>query len=158
MKLFAALLSAAAILVGGWQYVQTQRIAAAAPYLEKKLAWSEKAVEAAAALAVRADPDSEDVARFWELYWGVMVLIEGGGVERAMIAVGLELERKQGAAGEKGRDAPLASLRGATLRLAKACRDELADEWSPRWLRRGDAPPAPAAQDAALPYGAGQGG
>lgn len=156
-KLFAALISTVAVIAGGWQYIQTQRIAAAAPYLEKKLAWCEEAVETAAALAVRVDRKPEDVVRFWELYWGVMVLIEGGGVEQAMVEVGRELERAQSAAGgEKGGDASFIGLRGASLSLAKACRDELADEWSPRWLRRGGAAPGGDAQNAALPSGPSQ--
>ena len=75
-KVGATLLSLVAIVIGGSQFIQNQRILAATPFLQKKLEWCEKAVKTVSALAVNDQPNPEDEQEFWQLYWGLMVLIE----------------------------------------------------------------------------------
>ena len=136
IKLGAALASMVTVLVTAWQFLITQRVAAATPFLERKLAWCEEALETAAALAIRLEPSERDLARFWELYWGVMVLIENAEIEDAMVDFGKELEKTQTfEGGAKDVETHLVGLRGKSVRLARACRSELASEWSVSWRR-----------------------
>ncbi|MCL6286010.1 hypothetical protein M3P21_21065 [Ruegeria sp. 2012CJ41-6] len=134
VKAVAVFVSVVAILVGGWQYLQTQKINAARPYLEKKLEWCEEAVRITSKLAVMREENFRSEAEFWQLYWGVMGLTENADVTRAMVAYGKELNEKTEGASEPDFDPTSAlGLTGLSLDLAHACRGELANEWSPHW-------------------------
>lgn len=151
-KVGATLLSLVAIVIGGSQFIQNQRILAATPFLQKKLEWCEKAVKTVSALAVNDQPNPEDEQEFWQLYWGLMVLIENESIETAMVEFGEALEgSRQIESGAKNSATPLIGLRGASLGVARACRRELAEEWSPSWLRQGNTTEVTSPQNSSFP-------
>lgn len=134
IKTFLALISLATFLFGIVKFVQVQAVAAEKPYLERKLAWCEEVVETTARISTSLDPAQADLDRFWQMYWGVMGLIEKETITAAMIDFGKSLETLQpSAAGSKDVEAHLSSLQGKSLVLAHACRRELCREWSPSW-------------------------
>ena len=66
------------------------------------------------------------VARFWELYWGELALVEDRRVEGAMKAFGDALIA--GASAD--------ALQRLSLSLAHACRESLAESWGvEQWQR-----------------------
>lgn len=110
------------------KYAETRRIEAAKPFLERQLALFTEATRVVAQIAVApAAPGSDKLkARFWQLYWGELALVERGKVEAAMKAFGDALERGE----------PAARLSRLSLDLAHACRDELAIAWgTDTWKR-----------------------
>lgn len=107
---------------------RTRRIAAAEPFLKQQLALFREATAVTATLA--SSKDQAEVAkaraRFWQLYWGELGLVERGGVARAMADFGRAL--KEGTSQE--------SLGPLALNLAHVCRDELAASWgTDAWKR-----------------------
>jgi hypothetical protein len=127
LKIIGTIVTVGSLLFALAQFMISQSIEAKKPYLEKKLAWCEEATNTAAAISVR---DREQVTdkemRFWELYWGVMGLVENKEVTAAMIAFGKGLN---------GTIPEGESLRTLSLDIAHACRQELARDWSPAWGR-----------------------
>jgi hypothetical protein len=101
---------------------QTRRIEASKPFLEKQLRLFEIATESAVKIATSDDPAVVKAAttRFYELYWGELGLVERGDVANAMIAFKAALE-----AGDSQQ-----KLQPVALRLAHACRKELAAAWN----------------------------
>ncbi len=122
VKAAGALVAVGGLLFGIVQFSANQAVEASRPFLERKLAWCEEAVEVSARIAVAEAPDTQDVTRFWQLYWGVMGMVEGGDVTQAMVGYGNALK-----AGK--------ATGGGALRIAHACRAELARDWSPIWRR-----------------------
>ena len=120
LKIITAAIAVFGLIFSVIKYVQVQEIEAAKPYLEKKLAWCEEAVEIASSIANSKDPTASQEKRFWELYWGVIGMVEKQEITDAMIAFGHELEL--------GGD-----LKEKSLSIAHACRTELAEDWSPQW-------------------------
>ncbi|MDP5218559.1 hypothetical protein Q5Y75_15125 [Ruegeria sp. 2205SS24-7] len=103
-------------------------------FLEKKLEWCEEAVRATSKLAVAREASARNETEFWQLYWGVMGMIENDSVRDAMVAFGRELKEKGGEPGDTDFDPTSAwGLTGLSLDLAHASRVELASEWSPHW-------------------------
>ena len=136
IKLLAGIVGLAGFLFSVLQYVQVQRINASAPFLERKLSWCEEAIETASAIAVRRPPRQEDLARFSEMYWGVMGLIENDAITRAMDNFHTALATgAPDADGEKSDPDSGKTLQGHALAIAHACRRELAHDWSSRWAR-----------------------
>jgi hypothetical protein len=112
----------ATLLFSLLQFLSTQALEAEKPFLTKKLEWCEEAKKTAAKIAVRTKGSvDEDIARFKELYWGVMGMVEGGDVTAAMIAF------------KKAIDLNGQGNGSLALDIAHACRRELASEWSPIW-------------------------
>jgi hypothetical protein len=106
----------------------TRRIEATRSYLDKQLPLLTEATKITVTIATSSDGKDIEKAtkRFWELYWGELSLVEHGGVEAAMVRFGEALNAKK----EKDELAPLA------LKLAHACRDELAVSWgTDEWKR-----------------------
>lgn len=66
--------------------------------------------------------------RFWSLYWGELALVEGLGVEKAMVSFGNALAEWEAASNEQDEVSPGHKLRLKQLvsNLDDACRDELA--------------------------------
>lgn len=135
IKAISAVVALAGLFWGVISFIQVQAISAAKPYLEKKLAWCESAVETAASLANAETMDPAQVQRFWEMYFGVMGLIEKEAIKNAMIAFGHELKYAQPNASPSVPVAPPRILKTKSLALAHACRDELSREWSAQWAR-----------------------
>ena len=137
IKALAALVGLGGLIFGVVQFIQVQAIEAAKPYLTKKLAWCEEAVETTSRI-VTSEPASEvDRQRFEQLYWGVMGLIENQTIEDAMKAFGQGLEDGIPVlADAKLQDSEIVTLGDLSLDLAHACRAELSAEWSASWTRR----------------------
>jgi len=128
LKVVGSVAALGGLLLAGAQFTRNQTVEAGKPYLERKLKWCEEAVETAAFIAtseVGAVAAATKTLRFWQLYWGVMGLVENQQVTDAMIAFGGKLSAKESPS----------SLQGASLQLARACRQEMADSWSPIWRR-----------------------
>ncbi len=142
IKSFVAVLGLAGFLFGVFEFLRVQAVEAEKPYLEKKLAWCEEAVETTAKIATSVEPSQVDISRFWEMYWGVMGLIEKETITSAMVGFGealIALEKSNlvepSPEGPKDVTIHLTSLKGKSLKLAHACRRELSSEWSTSWSR-----------------------
>ena len=122
IKTITATIAVLTLLFTAYKFYQVQAIEAAKPYLEKKLEWCEEAVETASYIANSEKPSKEKKQRFWELYWGVLGMVERDDISKAMIEYGKALE-----ANEK--------LTQKSLDIAHACRKELSNDWSPSWSR-----------------------
>jgi hypothetical protein len=107
--------------------VETRRIEATKPFLERQLKLYTEATQAAATLATSKKADELDSAskKFWSLYWGELALVEDKRVEAAMVQFGRALE-----AGSTGQQ-----LSQHSLALAHACRDSLAESWGVKQWR-----------------------
>lgn len=107
--------------------VETRRIEATKPFLERQLNLYTEATQAAAMLATSNDPTELNSARkkFWSLYWGELALVEDKQVEAAMVKFGRAFEA--GGAGQK--------LQQHSLDIAHACRDSLAESWGVKQWR-----------------------
>ena len=134
VKGLAALVGVAGFVFGVVKFLEVQAVGAERPYLERKLAWCEQAVETTSKIATSAEPSQKDIARFWQMYWGVMGLIEKASITSAMVEFGTGLKTLP-SAGESSMDmqSHLAGMQGKSLALAHACRKELSAEWSPSW-------------------------
>ena len=126
LKVIGSVAAVGGLLLGAAQFIRNQSVEAAKPYLEKKLRWCEEAVETVSFIAT-SDPTAAKtkVTRFWQLYWGVMGLVENEKVTAAMIAFGQALQASESPD----------VLKGKSLTLSHACRAEMADSWSPIWRR-----------------------
>jgi hypothetical protein len=115
--------------------IHTRALEARKPFLDLQLKLYQDATESAAILATSMDPKTleENEAKFWRLYWGVLAMVENGGidpvsggVEGAMVRFGTALEKNPRNVGD---------LQQASLDLAHACRDSLAASWGvPDWI------------------------
>ena len=127
LKTVGAIVTVGSLLLALAQFTISQSIEAQKPYLEKKLVWCEEAANTAAMISVRPRGEvPEKETRFWELYWGVMGLVENKEVSSAMVNFGKALNKT--GSGEAG-------LKGLSIAIAHACRKELAADWSPIWSR-----------------------
>jgi len=107
---------------------ETRNLEARKQYLTRQLDLYTDATRAAAKLAT-ARPDSAEYlaarARFWELYWGELSMVENREVEAAMKRMGDCLN---------GKCVECSSLARCSLDLAHACRRSLAESWNvPDW-------------------------
>jgi hypothetical protein len=108
-------------MAGQHTQAETRRIEATKPFLERQLKLYTDATQAAATLATSKDAQEIAAAkkRFWALYWGELALVEDARVEAAMVQLGRALDT-----GSQGQH-----VQAASLALAHACRDSLADSW-----------------------------
>lgn len=113
---------------------ETRRIEATRPFLDRQLKLYTDATQAAATIATSTSDNEITAARtrFWSLYWGELALVEDNRVEAAMVEFGRALE-----GGSKGKE--IAHL---SLRLARACRDSLAESWGVKQWRNPHDPQA----------------
>ena len=149
--LVSAMIGAATIGIGIWQYredsrmrADTARLEARKPFLEKQMALCFDASDAAATLATTLDAtrwqDSRE--RFWILYWGPLSVVERpfatgeiGPVEAAMVDFGRALKPLQDSP-----SLPLRMLEGKSLSLAHACRGLIFDSWEIELAPRAEGP------------------
>ncbi|MGB3556022.1 MAG: hypothetical protein WBA25_15440, partial [Jannaschia sp.] len=82
-KLAAAGVAALALAWGIAEFLRSQSVAAERPFLERKLAWCEEAVELASALAV-GGVGQEAKTRFRQMFYGVMGLVENAEIREGM--------------------------------------------------------------------------
>jgi hypothetical protein len=126
LKVIGSVIAAGSLLLGAAQFIRNQTVEAAKPYLQSKLKWCEEAVETASLIAsADAAAAAKVTPRFWQLYWGVMGLVENERVTAAMIEFGKALSAKE----------TPDTLKGRSIALSHACRSEMADSWSPIWRR-----------------------
>ena len=100
---------------------ETRRIEASKPFLETQLKLFTEATAAAAKIATSENPAEITTARarFLELYWGELGMVERGEVIQAMIAFRTALDANK----------PQPELKSLALRLSHACRKELGEAW-----------------------------
>jgi len=122
LKTISTLVAICGLIFGVIKFIQIQEIEAAKPYLEKKLAWCEEAVETASSIANSTQMVKANKQRFWELYWGVMGMVEKQDITEAMIEFGKGLESNK-------------NLKKKALAIVHACRSEFANDWSSSWSR-----------------------
>ena len=123
LKAIGAVVAVATLTLGAAQFIRNQSVEAAKPYLERKLKWCEEAVETASLIATSEPALARPkLPRFWQMYWGVMGMVENQRVTDAMIAFGRALDSRD-------------ELPQKALALSHACRTEMADSWSPVWRR-----------------------
>lgn len=122
LKSISTLVAVFGLIFAVIKFIQVQEIEAAKPYLEKKLAWCEEAVETASSIANSKDASEDKEQRFWELYWGVMGMVEKADIKNAMIGFGNELKTNR-------------KLKEKSLAIAHACRAEFTNDWSSSWSR-----------------------
>jgi hypothetical protein len=112
--------------------LQSHAIDARRPFLDLQLKLYQEATKTASVLATSDDTQELKAAeaRFWQLYWGELGLVENGGiksenggVESAMVRFGGELQKG-------GKDRGL--LKNLALALAHTCRNSLAQSWNVR--------------------------
>ena len=94
------------------------------PFVEAQMKYYFEAAETATQIPRTADEKTrqELIARFWQLYWGPLAVVEDAEVETAMIAYGKQLK-------EDPRNA--AALETLSLGLARSCRNSLKRLWVP---------------------------
>ncbi|SFH65521.1 hypothetical protein [Albimonas pacifica] len=109
------------IAVSAWNYAATQELAARRPFLERQMTLCFEASRLAAQLATSPDAAARAKAgaRFEELYWGELAIVEDAPVEQAMVAF-----RRKWTAGED----PTA-LRVPALTIAHRCRELVLSSW-----------------------------
>lgn len=103
----------------GERLSEARRIEATRPFLEKQLDLYAEAARVCARIASAHD-GADTVARFWELYWGELALVENREVEAKMVRFGQALQYMPEDRSE---------LRHRALELAAACRASLARSW-----------------------------
>jgi hypothetical protein len=135
LKVLTVLIGFATLGWGMYQFnanqraqAETRRIEATQPFLDRQLALYTEATQAAATLATSDDPDrlAAANARFWSLFWGELALVEDVDVEAAMVDFGAKLND----------GAPRKAIEQASLKIAHACRNSLADAWAVKQWQR----------------------
>ena len=126
LKVVGSVIAVCGLLLGIAQFIRNQTVEAAKPYLQSKLKWCEEAVETASLIAT-AEPAAAaaKTPRFWQMYWGVMGLVENKHVTEAMMRFGDALKAKESPE----------TMRSRSIALSQACRAEMAESWSPIWRR-----------------------
>jgi hypothetical protein len=133
-KWAVAATTVAGLLWGMYTTVTSQALETRRPFLELQLKLYQEATEAAATLATSTDELvlAEHEGKFWRLYWGVLAMVENGGISAAVGGVEGAMVRFGRALNETPRDTE--TLQRASLALAHACRDSLAVSWGvPDW-------------------------
>ncbi len=134
VKALVALVGLAGLVFSIAQFLSVQAVEARTPYLTKKLEWCEEAVKTTAKISTGNDLDETATNKFWQMYWGVMGLVENGPVKEAMIAFGDQLpEASRFITGSKASADQSDTLADYSLAIAHACRRELSREWSQSW-------------------------
>lgn len=109
--------------------VETRRVEATKPFLEKQLTLYADVTQAAATLALKWRMDSDQARpamdRFWRLYLGELALVEDTKVRAAMWAFGKALNDY---------DTPPRTLAKLAQELAGACRESLVRSWGVKEL------------------------
>jgi len=94
------------------------------PFVETQMKYYFEAAETAAQIPRTSNDAARQklIARFWQLYWGPLAVVEDEEVEAAMVAYGRQLRQEPQNA---------AALETRSLGLARACRASLKRLWVP---------------------------
>jgi hypothetical protein len=123
IKLITAVLAIIGAGMGLWKYFDAAEKEFRKPYWERQISFYFQATSSAAILATSHDQKTlkEAEAKFWELYWGPLALVEDRRVEAAMVRYGDCLEDKKCNGN---------SLQQLSLNLAHTCRQSLGASWN----------------------------
>lgn len=99
------------------------------PFLERQLDLYIEAAQVASRIATTSDVEERDVAiaRFRELYWGDLAVVEDAEVAAAMVEFRNRLERAL--ASREREPFAGAGLERAAIAIAHACRDSIQKSW-----------------------------
>jgi hypothetical protein len=120
--------------------LETRRIEAKKPFLERQLQLYTEATRVVSVIATSesAEARQEATKRFWELYWGELAMVENLDVEKAMESFGDALKN----------GAPADTLERRSLVVAHACRTSLDSAWGIRaWTEGHQSPLSPEPTD-----------
>ena len=128
---FMFLIALVGVPIGLWQYVEKAENEYRKPLWEKQLNYYLEATEAAAKIATlqneQSDAGRTELGRakmkFWELYYGELVVVEDGDVSQAMVNFGKCLREYEDMGCDQKR------LQELSLVLAKACRGSVSKSW-----------------------------
>ena len=122
------LLSVATIAIGIWQYTSTQAQANREPFLKKQLDLVFEATDVVSTLANTTDPKlwEEKRARFWQLYYGALGVVEDPQVQQAMADAGRLIPATEDPTPPT---LPLMKLRPNSLKLSHAARELILESW-----------------------------
>jgi hypothetical protein len=133
MSILTLLLAVIGLPIGVWQYFEKAENDYKKPLWEKQLNYYLEATRATATLAAlpnRPDDASQQEwqkarIRFWELYYGELVVLEAPEVSTAMVAFGKCLRDYE----DEDNKCDSKTLRSLSLDLAHACRTSVANSW-----------------------------
>jgi len=96
------------------------------PFYEQQLALYLEVTDVTGQIySPRNDKDREAaIARFWQLYWGPLAMVESQEVESAMVDFGRILEDKELTDAKRA-----TQLKRASINLAHQCRESLVNSW-----------------------------
>ena len=124
IKSVGAFVAVASLLLSVYKFFDVQEsearsweIEVSKPFLEMKLKWCTEAVEVASKIANSTNDVDSDKTRFWQLYWGVMGMVEEDKVRPAMIEFGRGIKADS-------------ELKQKAISIAHACRYEMKAIWS----------------------------
>lgn len=131
-QLFGALVAFAGVIVATtfslyWNFRNAKALRKQ-PFLEKQLELCLEATSVAAVLATTISPAEFEnkQARFWELFWGPLAVVENDAVSAAMMEFGAELDELV----SKGAPLPFDSLKAQSIDLAAEVRKLILEAWS----------------------------
>jgi hypothetical protein len=136
MKIWVSVIGGVVTFIWGYyqwrersiENLKARRLAITKPFLEKQLELYSEATRVASQVAMKLGKEGDEArARFWELYWGELALVENPEVENAMVEMSEALES----------GAPVTTLRSKSLRIAHACRQSLDKSWGINAWRTG---------------------
>ena len=101
------------------------------PFLNLQLGLYGEATRIAALIATAEDGEARRKAltRFWELYYGELVLVEAWDVELGMVAMRNAILAEQKAVDDAARNSAREAMQRASLAIAQACRKSLGISW-----------------------------
>lgn len=118
-----------------FEFSASARIEARKPFLERQLGLCLEATRVAAIIATATDEEHRKKAndRFWELYWGELVIVENNEVKTAMNNFKHALDKLQTNT-PLNPERPESSIQGPQLEtlsllLGEKCRDLIAESW-----------------------------
>lgn len=131
VPLLMFLIALIGVPIGLWEYFEKAENDYRKPLWEKQLNYYLEATEATAKIATLQNDPSDtgkiELARarmkFWELYYGELVVVEDGDVSQAMVNFGKCLRDYQDMKCDQKH------LQELSLALAKACRSSVSTSW-----------------------------
>ena len=117
--------------IGLWQYFEKAENEYKKPLWEKQLNYYLEATRAAASIAVLLNEETDtskvewqkERVRFWQLYYGELVVVEDPEVSKAMVAFGKCLRQYELSQCDQK------TLKQLSLDLAQACRTSVGKSW-----------------------------
>jgi len=131
IKVFLEIVSRVALVVAGvyaiWQYSDVKTKEYQQPLWDAQVRLYFEVSDLAARLTNDVDYANweSDRRRFFELYWGSMILVEDEAVEKEMVQFGTRLHAFDPTSADASAEKDMAGLREASHALSYACRDSI---------------------------------